>query len=225
MILFLAAGTADAGPIVFDGGAPDLLDGNEMTLWLQAEDFQLSSDVTIFDAHFWTGEDPDFPGGTFEPFEGSPWDGTLEWFFFSDVAGAPAAEIASGNGANVQKMPTGNTYFPVDRLPEHFLTEYEYWFDLDTPVSLLEGVTYWFGLHLASDYLDRDEIYWETTSGGFGMTGHETIGLPCDSPIDNWCDTEQHHAFNLTTAPEPSTLLLLGTGLAAVGVRRYRRKQ
>ena len=37
-----------------------------------------------------------------------------------------------------------------------------------TSTALTGATTYWLGLHAASDFLNRDEVYWELTDSGFG---------------------------------------------------------
>jgi len=157
---------------IFDGGPPDQVNANEMTSWVQAEDFVLAQDEVLGDVHFWTAEI-------------GPWDGTLVWFLFLDDAGQPAAApFAFGNGILIDKVETGGI---VDGAPE-----FEYWMDLDTPVPLTGGVTYYLGLLLGAtpDFI----IFWETTSAGFGSTGWESLG----GTFDNWSNNGLDHAFFLT---------------------------
>lgn len=191
-IALATMGTASAS-IIFDGGGPDQQNGNEMTRWVQTQDFILSQDIgtRLTDVHFWTFEAP------------GAWDGTLDYFVFANAGGQPASTpFAQGAGANVVKTATGNQ-------PLGF-NEYAYSFDLQTPLDLSANTTYWLGLHLSSNF-DRDEIYWSTTTPGVGSTGQESSG----GTFNNWSNNGEHHAFYLTgqKVPEPASVL----GLLAIG--------
>jgi len=216
---------------IFDGGGPDQVNGNEMTLWVQAEDFSLTSpNLKVTDAHFWSLEGYGTAGG------GNEWDGTLTYYFFAnDETNGPKPTgnpLYTGQGQSIVKAATG--LMPLG------LAEYKYSFDLVSPVTLAADTTYWFGLHLAADFEHRDEIYWETTSDGdgYGATGEEEYLGPDfpspDFPDWVWNSNSNHHAFYLTgepigepIIPEPSTFivwsLLGGLGFAAGWWRRRRR--
>ncbi|WP_339912350.1 PEP-CTERM sorting domain-containing protein [Symmachiella dynata] len=204
-VLVAAAGQVQAA-VVFNNGAPDQNNASDMTAWVQAEDFVLAEDTSVTDLHFWTIE------------SGTNWDGTLDYYLFNDNGANPAvAPFASGAGQNVKKTATGNTAFG--------LNEYSYWVDLENPVLLTGGVTYWIGLHLSNNF-DFDGIAWETTSGQFGTNGNGSYG----GTFDNWTTGRQEHAFYLTgeapAVPEPSTFTLLSIGgLALVGYGWRRKRQ
>jgi hypothetical protein len=193
-------GTAQAA-IIFDGGAPNLASGNEVTGWVQAEDFILGATQQVTAANFWTIEQP------------GQWDGTLSYFLFADNRGAPAsAFFASGQGANVTKQATGNSALG--------LTEYAYSFDLANPVNLLASTRYWFGLHLSTDF-NRDGIYWETTGSGFDLSGQESSG----GTFDNWFGNSAQHAFYLTGNAEAIPTPALLPGLIGMGVTAIRKRK
>lgn len=214
-VLALAVQIAEA-EVIFDNGGPDQQSGSEFTQWVQSEDFMVGQPpvnlmfvqpaILLTDCHFWTIEGYGTNSG------GNLWDGTLEYWVFADNGGAPGAIIDSGFGQNIVRTGTG-----VIVLESY--NEFVYDFDMEQPVPLVAGSTYWLGLHLASDYIDRDEIYWETTNqglGAFGSTGNESEG----GTFDNWFNNGQHHAFYLTT-PEPATVCLLGLGALSL-LRRKR---
>ncbi len=169
---------SDVPNVIFDGGSPNGVQANEVTGWVQAEDFVLSEDVLLTDFHFWTVE-----VGT--------WDGTVEFFIFLDNGGQPAdAPFASGTvlESDLTKVATGNL---VSGFPE-----YQYWIDLDTPIELEAGTNYWFGLHLSNDF-NVDNIFWEHTSEVIGLTAWESAG----GTFDNWISQSLRFAFFLTGSP------------------------
>ena len=183
---------------IFDGGAPDLVNAFEMTVAVEADDFELSEDQVLTDVHFWAC-DLDKPA----------WDGTtLQWWIFADNAGLPGTIVDNGDGVVVNVNPTG-------RLVAGICPEYEVDFDLDDPVPLTGGVRYWLGLHL-TDTFDTTFEYWENGSPGFGNPGVASVG----GTFDNWQSTAPHRAFFLTghgdvvggeLLPIESTSLLLAS--------------
>ncbi|HUT31215.1 MAG TPA: GEVED domain-containing protein [Sedimentisphaerales bacterium] len=164
--------------VVFDGGAPDLLNGNEMTEWAQAEDFTLTAAATIESVRFWTLEGV------------AAWDGSCDYAIHTDAAGQPGALLDSGS-VGLGRLSTGRTASD--------LNERENEFHLPAALPLSAG-TYWLVLHMSSDCITRDGVYWETGSPGSGSTGledYECIGGP-------WFNNGSDHAFQLLGGGDPN---------------------
>jgi hypothetical protein len=168
----------DASPVrgisalLFDGGGPDLANGNEQANWNQTEDFDAASDSYVHYVRFWTLE----ISGT--------WDGQCQVSFYSDAGGAPAAAPYFNSGASlVSRTLTGRSNFG--------LAETEYVFSIPGGAFVPQGRN-WLGLHMSGDCTSFDNVYWETTGNSFGNFGHEFINCG-GSAINNG----NQHAFQL----------------------------
>lgn len=172
---------AASDDVIFDnaGATPDPSDGNEMTLWLQTNDFGFTEDAVVTDVHFIIFE-----------FTDSSWDGSLDYWIFEDKAGQPGNILASGQPVNLATTDLG---------PGPIGPRTEVWFDLEDPFLADAGATYHLGLHAntGNNFVTRDQVYWEKATPGFGNTGIESFG----GTMDNWLNNGVEHWFLLTGNP------------------------
>jgi len=205
MLFVLAvAGRAHAAPFFYDNGAPNQANGNEMTAWIQAEDFLLGSSTTLTGVRFWDVE------------QAPSYQGSITWQIYDDGGGMPGTSLYSGTASPIHSA-TGNVLF--------FGNEFQN--DFGLPNIALGAGTYWLALHNGPlTTMNRLEFYWETTDPNSTLSAQED-----PAPfIEDWSSNGQEHAFQLfgetgaAAVPEPTTMLLVGTGLAAA-IRQRRRKQ
>lgn len=203
---WLLAGPASAQSIVFNGGVPNDSNGNEMSQWIQAEDFAFGSPTSFNSVRFWTLE---MPVGAFL--------GTMTWQVRADAGGSPGAIISTGTVApTLRVLEAPGIAFGLDR----------YRYEIPTGTIGLGAGTFWLALHngtLANQ--TRMEFYWDATGAGFGANGQELI-----APFTGaWAGNGVQHAFQLLSAavPEPTTMALCGVALAVAGIGylRHRRKK
>lgn len=176
--------------VVYDNGFTDPAtgNGNEMSGWVQADDFELASPALL------TGIFVEW----FELTQGT-WHGQVQWFLFEDDAGSPGALLHQGSGYN-----RSTVLFATD--------QGWYWkrtaVDFDRGVGLSAGTRYWIGLHWGppGDFV-ADGVFWANTEiGGFGTSGHESSG----GTFDNWNDNGYHRAFKILSGDEPCGLFCDG---------------
>ena len=140
---FLLAGSlcTDAAQI-FDNGSPDLLNGFEMSNWIEADQFTLTTGATIQNVKFWDLEKLGF------------FQSTIPWAIYSNTGNnKPGTLIASGFSSNLTHTATG-------RNDGFGFFEFISTFDI-TPVTLPAG-TYWLALHNGPLSYLIQQVYWET---------------------------------------------------------------
>jgi hypothetical protein len=206
LTFLMLASFAHADTIIYNNGGPNQQSGNEMTEWVQTEDFTLTSSQTVTDIHFW---DVDSGG----------YNGSITWWIVGDTGGNPDFNDVLGTGnLDVNRVATGNCL--------SFGCEFENSWNIN-PLTLGAG-TYHLALHNGPvTDTNRSEFYWETTNTNGTPTGRE-CDLTTGACYGSWFDNGQEHAFNLTgggaTTPEPGTILLLATGFVGAFSQLRRRR-
>lgn len=144
LLLFVLAGTTGsmAAPL-YDNGPPGQITGFEMTRWIDADDFTLSSAAVVANIKFWNVQ------------RGSDFQSSIVWQIYSNSPNnTPGALLYSGTSLNLAHVATGGNAFGF---PEFVNT-----FDI-VPVSLQPGV-YWLALHNGPLTNNTDQlVFWEAT--------------------------------------------------------------
>ena len=205
-LLAIAAASQVSAQVVFSNGAPDPTNGNEMSMWIQAQPFTLAAPATLTGVHFWDLENT----GAFT--------GSIHWLIYANAAGTPGSILSQGDAATVSHVATGVNAIGLPEFSDDF--------NMAGP-SLGSG-SFWLGLHNGPlSHQSRDGMYWERNSPNT-VDGKELI-----APFaGTWSTNGSGHVFNLRadapTVPEPGSVALLA-GMAvtgsAVAVKRLRRRR
>jgi hypothetical protein len=182
----MLGGVAQAG--IIGNGPPNQSGGSDLNSFLEGDDFVVAGPpALITQIRFWALEsDP------------SDFAGSIDWAFYSDLAGSPNVPVFSGN-APATGTATGNTTFG--------LNEYSYTLGIN---AVLTPGAYWLVLHNGpSNVLPATNFYWAWSNGDAGNSVN--LDLAAGPP---WVGNSAELAFELNS-PEPVSMSLVGGGLLA----------
>jgi hypothetical protein len=207
--VFAMATTMQAATII-SNGLPDHGEtafGANMSAFLVAEDFTLAGTFDISNLQFWSLQS-----------SASDYRGSVYWAIYDDNDGIPGSIVQDNLASSVAAIATG------------FTTGFgyaEYVFNIPVSFQLTAG-TYWLALHNGSISDGSEvEMLWSNSATGGGSAGVYT-NVPLVASFE-WIQVGQESAFLLegseptTELPEPGTLILLASGLAAGACLRRKR--
>jgi len=167
------------------------------------DDFTFANGATITDVHWHGAFSPGAQASQITAF-------TIQ--FWNTVAGVP------GTAASAPQTFAGNAGQSNPHGCIGGLTCFDYSLDLTTSFHATAGTRYW--VSIVPTFGFPPQWFWESGSGGNGVSFIEILGTRATQPFDL--------AFDLTgtpdgaVVPEPATIALLGIGLAGLGFARRR---
>ncbi|MDZ4859842.1 MAG: PEP-CTERM sorting domain-containing protein [Candidatus Hydrogenedentes bacterium] len=206
--------------IIYDNGGPDsTTGGSDSTVFVSLnpdfasfDDFVLDAGSnTITDIHWW---------GNYYTFFGESLDDFFVIYIFDDDNGHP--DLSSGplhtiDGTGATRVDTGLDVGGDEEMP---IFEYDLFID---PITLDPDVVYW--MAITNDFHWR----WQTSlvPGGAYQVGGINLEDSFTDSEDDLTARDYGLAFNLTATvvPEPSTIVLLGAGIAAIAAARRMQRR
>ncbi|MFN5468868.1 MAG: PEP-CTERM sorting domain-containing protein [Pirellulaceae bacterium] len=212
--LFFGSSSQEAiAAIVYDNGSPTIADGSEVTNFVVANDFTLSSATNVTGGAIYIAGF----GGV------GNWDGTFDYWVFADNSNTVGAALTNGSGVSVTSTSIGAGAWP------HGGNTFRIDFNLASPFLAAAATKYWFGVHLSTNY-NRDNIFWIRTPQisqalqGRGNSGSE------NGTFNNWtAPAATENAFYLNGSPaggpvpEPTSLAIFGLGAVGAAYRARRK--
>jgi hypothetical protein len=197
--LSLTVASAPAGVVFTNGSGVDTGNADNMSGFIEAENFQFGSTTQFTDVHFMAVNFNLLSGYT----------GSVSWFIYSDNGGVPGSTLSSGNVAVT----------PADIGPAGgLLTGYEA-YDMSffiTPFTATGGTAYWLGLHNGPLSNTAGSFSWASATSG--PRDAQALQAPYNG---SWFADVQELYFQLTNdasgaVPEPSTFAIMAAGLGCL---------
>ena len=180
-----------------------------------ADSFEVTGPGWRLDSISWWGGFSDFNGngGSVDPFDIR---------IYADVDGSPSPDetMASFEAVQLDGMDaglTGNLSFGISQNQALDVNLQQFTLDLERPVTLDAG-RYYLSVHNPGS----SAVF----SWAMSPQGDSEAWFRDGNPSD-WASQEYNLAYNFTgtVIPEPTTMTLLGIGVAGLGVRRWRGRK
>jgi hypothetical protein len=194
--LLVSAPAFPQAVMLFDNGPMDYVNGHEMTMFTEAEDFEVPFSAQATRVSIGMGEFCAFPGS---------WDNHLRWWIYEDSGGLPGPLVATSFA------PAVSYTLDLDNCPG--IAWWDVWFPLGQVVDLTVGVRYWLAIHMAADWAIRDEIYWATTSPGNFSRGAFQLG-----GTGPWASLPDDLAFNISFVSDDTYIFVDGFASADTSI-------